>query len=36
MTYRFSKLLGLTLYGMAGLNNASPRLGAGIRLTVFQ
>ncbi|MDE2563330.1 MAG: transporter [Sphingomonadales bacterium] len=36
MTYRFSKLLGLTLYGMAGLNDASPRVGAGIRLTVFQ
>lgn len=36
MTYRFSKPLGLTLYGMAGLNNASPRIGAGIRLTVFQ
>lgn len=36
MTYRVSKLLGLTLYGMAGLNNASPRVGAGVRLTVFQ
>lgn len=36
MTYRFSKLLGLTAYGMAGLNNASPRVGAGLRLTVFQ
>jgi hypothetical protein len=36
MTYRFSKLLGLTFYGMAGLNSASPRFGAGVRLTVFQ
>ncbi|HKT85318.1 MAG TPA: transporter [Novosphingobium sp.] len=36
MTYRVSKLLGLTLYGMAGLNDASPRIGAGLRLTVFQ
>jgi len=36
LTYRFSKLLGLTLYGMGGLNNASPRVGAGLRLTVFQ
>lgn len=36
MTYRFSKLLGLTLYGVAGLNDASPRLGAGLRITVFQ
>lgn len=36
MTYRFSKLLGLTLYGMGGLNNASPRIGAGVRLTIFQ
>lgn len=36
MTYRLSKLLGLTLYGMGGLNDASPRIGGGIRLTVFQ
>lgn len=36
MTYRVSKLWGVTLYGMGGLNNASPRLGAGLRLTVFQ
>jgi hypothetical protein len=35
MTYRFSKRLGFTLYGMAGLNDASPRIGAGIRLSVF-
>lgn len=36
MTYRMSKLLGLTLYGMAGLNDASPRVGAGLRVTLFQ
>lgn len=36
MTYRVSKLLGLTLYGTAGLNSASPRVGAGLRLTVFR
>ena len=36
MTYRLSKLLGLTLYGMAGLNDASPRMGAGIRISIFQ
>lgn len=36
MTYRVSRLLGLTLYGMGGLNDASPRIGAGLRLTVFQ
>lgn len=36
MTYRFSKMLGLTLYGMAGLNDASPRIGAGIRLSIFR
>lgn len=36
MTYRFTRLLGLTLYGVAGLNNASPRLGAGLRITVFE
>jgi hypothetical protein len=35
MTYRFSKRLGLTLYGMAGLNDASPRAGGGLRLSVF-
>lgn len=34
-TYRTSKHLGFTLYGMAGLNNASPRVGGGLRLTVF-
>ena len=36
MTYRVSKLFGVTLYGMGGLNDASPRIGAGLRLTVFQ
>lgn len=36
MTYRFDKRFGLTLYGMAGLNDASPRVGAGIRLSVFE
>lgn len=35
MTYRVSPRFGLTFYGMAGLNNASPRLGAGIRLSLF-
>ncbi|MCW6537630.1 transporter [Sphingomonas lycopersici] len=35
MTYRVSKLWGLTLYGLAGLNDASPRIGAGLRLTIF-
>ena len=36
MTYRFSKLWGLTLYGMAGLNDASPRIGGGLRISIFQ
>ena len=36
MTYRFSQHLGLTAYATAGLNNASPRVGAGVRLTLFQ
>ena len=36
LTYRFSKHLGLTAYGTAGLNEASPRVGAGVRLTLFQ
>jgi hypothetical protein len=36
MTYRVSKTFGLTLYGMAGLNDASPRWGAGLRLSLFQ
>ena len=36
MTYRFSQRLGLTAYATAGLNEASPRIGAGVRLTLFQ
>lgn len=35
MTYRFSHRFGVTLYGLAGLNDASPRIGAGLRLTLF-
>jgi Putative MetA-pathway of phenol degradation len=35
MTYRVSPRFGLTLYGMAGLNDASPRVGGGLRLSVF-
>ena len=29
------KGFGLTLYGMAGFNDASPRWGAGLRLSLF-
>ncbi|MFM5954171.1 MAG: transporter [Novosphingobium sp.] len=36
LTHRFGKNLGLTLYGMAGFNDASPRIGAGLRISVFQ
>ena len=36
MTYRFSQRLGFTAYGLAGLNNASPRVGGGVRLTLFE
>lgn len=36
MTYRVSKRFGLTFYGVAGLNDASPRIGGGLRLTLFQ
>lgn len=36
LTYRFSQHLGLTAYAAAGLNDASPRVGAGLRLTLFQ
>lgn len=36
ITYRVSKLFGVTLYGVAGLNDASPRIGGGLRLTLFQ
>ena len=35
VTHRFSSRIGITLYGMAGLNDASPRLGAGLRLSLF-
>lgn len=35
LTHRLNQRFGLTLYGMAGLNDASPRLGAGIRLSLF-
>lgn len=35
LTQRVSDRFGITLYGLAGLNEASPRLGAGIRLSVF-
>ncbi len=35
MTYRVSNTFGLTLYGMAGFNDASPRWGAGLRLSLF-
>lgn len=36
MTLRATKTWGFTLYGMAGFNNASPRWGAGLRLSLFQ
>lgn len=36
LTYRFSRRLGLTAYALAGLNEASPRVGGGVRLTLFQ
>jgi hypothetical protein len=35
LTQRVSNRFGITLYGMAGLNEASPRLGAGVRLSLF-
>ena len=35
MTYRVSRRIGLTLYGMAGLNDASPRAGGGLRISLF-
>lgn len=34
-TQRVSDRIGFTLYGMAGLNEASPRFGAGVRLSIF-
>lgn len=36
ITYRLSQHWGLTGYATAGLNDASPRVGAGLRLTLFQ
>lgn len=36
MTYKVTKTWGFTLYGVAGLNNASPNWGAGLRLSLFQ
>ncbi len=36
VTYRVSRQLGLTGYTSVGLNSASPRVGAGVRLTLFQ
>ena len=35
LTQRVSNRFGITLYGLAGLNKASPRLGAGVRLSLF-
>ena len=35
LTQRVSDRFGITLYGLAGLNEASPRLGAGVRLSLF-
>lgn len=35
-TFRFARRLGLTLYGTAGLNSASPRVGGGVRLSLFR
>lgn len=35
MTYRLNRLFGVTLYGMAGLTSISPRIGAGLRVSVF-
>ncbi len=35
MTYRVSRRVGLTVYGVAGLNDASPRAGGGLRLSIF-
>lgn len=36
MTYKVTRTWGFTLYGIAGLNNASPNWGAGLRLSLFQ
>jgi hypothetical protein len=36
LTQKFGKHWGVTLYGTGGLTDASPRYGAGLRLTVFR
>lgn len=36
MSYRFTKTWGVTLYGIGGLNDASPRIGGGLRLSIFE
>ena len=35
LTHRISNRFGITVYGLAGLNEASPRFGAGLRLSLF-
>ena len=36
LTYRIRKQWGVTLYGLAGLTSASPRVGGGLRLSLFR
>ena len=36
VTHRLGGNVGLTLYGVAGLNQASPRVGAGLRLSIIR
>lgn len=36
MTYRIGRGLGITAYAMGGLNRASPRVGAGLRLSLMR
>ena len=36
LTHRFGNSVGLTFYGVAGLNDASPRIGAGMRLSIIR
>jgi hypothetical protein len=36
LTYRFNQHFGLTAYTQAGISDASPRVGAGLRLSVFR
>lgn len=36
LTYRLNQHFGLTAYTQAGINKASPQVGAGLRLTLFQ